>query len=147
MSFTRYVLMVVVDPQTRTAVGLIKKKGPSFLIDKITFPGGKIELGEHPGNAASREMLEETGLEIPALAWRSVEVRKTDSFELCVLAARSADVNQASSKEEEPVMPLQVEEHSALAAANPQCYSPDFLTVLEGALKALKLAPLGNIAA
>jgi 8-oxo-dGTP pyrophosphatase MutT (NUDIX family) len=147
MNLTRYVLMVVIDPETRTVVGLIKKKGPSFLIDKVTFPGGKIEQGEHPGAAAGREMFEETGVEIPALAWRVVEIRKTDEMELTVLAAQSSDVDQAFSKEEEPVMTLQIEEHRALARANPQRYSPDFLTVLEGALKALKIAPRSGIAA
>jgi len=69
MSFTSYVLMLVIDPTTRHAVGLIKRRGPAFLHGKISFPGGKLEPGETPEAAASREMREETGLRIDETGW------------------------------------------------------------------------------
>ena len=47
---------------------LVARRAPgSHLGGLWEFPGGKIERGEEPGDAARRELEEETGLSAPAL--------------------------------------------------------------------------------
>lgn len=48
------------DPQE--GVLFIRKKSPTWQAGKLNLPGGKIEIGETPEQAAWREFREETGL-------------------------------------------------------------------------------------
>jgi 8-oxo-dGTP pyrophosphatase MutT (NUDIX family) len=139
MNCVNYVLLVAVDPATRTAVGLIKKKGPAFLINKVTFPGGKLELGETPEDGASREMREETGIDIPVATWQRVHHHGDEGYSLQVLAVSTEQVRQARQLEAEPVMVLDVDQAAALAVAQPESYAPDFLQVLQESLLTLGL--------
>lgn len=136
-TLTRYVLMVVIDPLCGHVVGLTKKKGPSHLLGKLTFPGGKIDGDESPRTAASREMAEETGVQVPESNWVEVTTRFGTSYELHILAAYSDQVLSARQLEEEPVWQLAVERHRTYAAKSPQDYAPDFLQTLEESEQAL----------
>lgn len=135
----RYVLMVVLDPSTGFCVGITKLKGPEHLHGKLTFPGGKVEPGEHPVMAASREMLEETGVEIPTGAWRVFDKVHGKDFELTKLVAVSDQVLSARKLEDEPVWHLAYSRHLEYAARNPNAYVHDFIDCLQGAFKALEL--------
>lgn len=139
MSFTSYVLMVVIDPATRKVVGLIKQKGPSHLIGKRTFPGGKREIGECPEIAASREILEEAGIRVNPSQWVRARYVREAHFEIYTLAAMSSDVQNARQVEEEPVEVWNLDEHALLAKEQPELYSHDFLPVLNSAKTALNL--------
>ena len=132
-----YVLTVVMDPTTGFVVGITKKKGPAFLINKLTFPGGKIEEGESVAVAGSREMLEETGIVIPASDWCQVSKVYRENYSLTVLAAESSKVLHARQLEEEPVWHLAIERHLGYAKVQPDQYVPDFIETLEGALEAI----------
>lgn len=62
--------LVVIDPAT-AAVLLVDHKASG----KWVFPGGHVDLGETPADAAVREVLEETGVAVrlvsdPGVAWR-----------------------------------------------------------------------------
>lgn len=138
MSFVRYVLMVVTDPAGKLAVGLTKLKGPKHLLNKLTFPGGKMEEGETVAQAASREMVQETGLVVPEAAWRELKVVKGDDYELNVVAADTAHVPFARTMEEEPVWVLGIAEHLASARTQPHLYSEDFVEFLELAMSKLR---------
>lgn len=131
---TRYVLMVALDLDTGFTVGLTKLKGPSFLLKKVTFPGGKMEGTETPQQAAEREMFEETGLSIDAAQWHLYETVRGEGYELFKLVALSSKVLHARTREEEPVWHLAIQSHKEYAQRQPEQYAPDFLSTLDAAL-------------
>lgn len=143
----RYVLMVVIDPNSGFAVGLTKKKGPAKLLNKVTFPGGKLEAGENVRTAASREMLEETAVEVPESAWTVYESIIEPEYELHKLVALSDKVLHARQCEQEPVWHLAYERHLEYARIQPNEYAPDFISTLEDALKAVAVPRQANPAA
>lgn len=63
VSCIRYANSEVYEPE----IILIQKDRPSWQKGKLNLPGGKIEQGECPKEAAVREIREETGLEIHLL--------------------------------------------------------------------------------
>lgn len=130
----QYVIMVVHQPSSDFVVGLVKNRGPEFLLGKVTFPGGHIEAGETPERAATREMREETGIEVPESDWRFVTV----SGPVVVLAAESDEVLRARTCEDELVSPMSVSRQVAYARTNPSQYAPDFIELLETSLATLE---------
>lgn len=54
-----YVLVYVQEQSDN--VLLVRKKSPEWQAGKLNLPGGKIEEGESPTQAAEREFVEETG--------------------------------------------------------------------------------------
>ena len=138
MDITKYVLMVVLDPSLQFVVGITKKKGPAYLIGKLTFPGGKLEDGELPLTAAAREMQEETGLVIPAQDWVKIQHLSTETKQMTTFAAVCDRFFCAHTREEEPVWHLAVPRHQEYATRQPAQYAPDFLNRLELALHAFK---------
>ena len=129
----QYVLMIAHDPVRNLVVGLLKERGPEFLIGKLTFPGGKTESGETPEQAASREWREEVGLSVPVDAWKFV----CRSTVVMVLATTSADVLKARQCDDEQVFVMSVPRQLEYAARHPELYVPDFIVLLEASLATL----------
>jgi 8-oxo-dGTP pyrophosphatase MutT (NUDIX family) len=129
----KFVLMLVHDPLRDLVVGLLKERGPDFLIGKLTFPGGKTEPGETPEEAATREMKEEAGLSVPVDAWKFV----CRSSVVMVLATISADVVDAHQCDDEPIFVMSVPRQLEYAARTPDAYVPDFSVLLEATLVTL----------
>lgn len=129
-----YVLNVVLDLNTGFVVGLTKKKGPAFLLNKVTFPGGKVEDGETPEQAAHREMQEETGIDVPVSAFKVFEVVEGPAYTLTKLVALSSKVLYARAMEDEPVWHLAYARHLEYSLNQPDQYAPDFHSTLVAAL-------------
>lgn len=64
-----YVLCFLFDKMSKH-VALVHKNKPAWQAGKLNGIGGKVEPGESPLTACSREFLEETGVEIPDDDWR-----------------------------------------------------------------------------
>lgn len=61
---TEYVIVYAYSVDSdRRRIPMILKNKPDYLKGKLNLPGGKIEVGESPVEAAIRELKEETGLE------------------------------------------------------------------------------------
>lgn len=107
---------------------LIHKQKPAWQAGKANFPGGKVEESDHPSqcnspddasgctcnlmlyrNCAHRELLEETGLDIPAAQLQlfcklRYKAREGDTAE-CYFFAAVGQVFDAKTKEAEHVFP------------------------------------------
>ena len=129
-----YVLVLILDPASGHVVGLTKKKGPAFLLNKLTFPGGKIEPGESALLAAQRETLEETGLNLPLSDFSVFEVVQDPSYTLTKVVVCTDKVLYARAMEEEPVWHLAYARHLQYCLRQPDQYAPDFYTTLTAAL-------------
>lgn len=130
----QYVLTVMLSTCQNFVVGITKKKGPAFLLEKLTFPGGKLEADESIFEAAAREMLEETGVHTQPEDWALFNVFDSDEYSLHKLVCVSPAVFEAHQREEEPVWQLAVKRHLEYAQRDPQLYAPDFIRTLEQAL-------------
>lgn len=133
-----YVLTVVLSPDLSQVVTLTKGKGPASLIGKITFPGGKIDdvECESPPEAATREIKEETGLDIRVDRWVRVAEKRGEGFELFCVAAIADNIGEAMTMEEEPILVSNVGKalfdcHSSKTA---DLYADDFSHLLSTAI-------------
>jgi 8-oxo-dGTP pyrophosphatase MutT (NUDIX family) len=138
-----YVLMFVADPDTGKVVTLVKNKGPSHLIGRITFPGGTIEPGETPERAASREMKEETGVSVRASEWIPIWRKSGPGWVMDVLAATSSKVHQARQMESEEVHIRDLKEAFKASLENPDAYAKDFVEIVVLSCSTLGLDPGG----
>lgn len=66
-----YVLSFIFTPDQKKVL-LIHKNRPNWQVGKINGIGGKVEAREKPLAAIVREVKEETNLDIPSEAWKSV---------------------------------------------------------------------------
>jgi 8-oxo-dGTP diphosphatase len=100
-----YVLGFAFDNNDRVAV--ILKKRPAWQSGKYNGIGGKIEEGELPRRAMTREFKEETGFLIPPGDWRCFGqlAGKTDGqyWKVFLYAAYNIDLNELKSPTDEKV--------------------------------------------
>lgn len=137
----RYAQSVVFSPDFSHVLVLTKRHGPAFLLGKLNFPGGHIEEGETPEQAASRECKEEADITISPTDWVLARYRRFgDSAELYTYCGVSADIFSARSMTDEVI-----EVRMALPAIIdawqfPELFCPDFMSLLASAIEALREA-------
>jgi 8-oxo-dGTP diphosphatase len=81
---------------------VIHKNRPDYLAGKVIVPGGKVEPGETPKDAMTREFREETGVHING--WKEFAVLQTPEFEIfCFMHSSTARVNRVRTMTDERV--------------------------------------------
>lgn len=106
---TEYVVGFLFDP-TYTKVAVVLKIKPARQAGLFNGIGGKVEIGELPDNAMSREFKEETGVLIPSNQWRHYANLKGKDFTVYVFEASSEEVYNVSTQEEEDIYIFNVED-------------------------------------
>jgi 8-oxo-dGTP pyrophosphatase MutT (NUDIX family) len=131
----RYANAIIFSPDLMHAVVLTKLHGPAFLLGRINFPGGHIEEGETPAQAASRECKEEADLTIPVQDWSLVRHVVFKDAELFTYCAICADIFSAKSMTDEVIEVRMLPAALAEALQFPERYCPDFLSLVAGAVE------------
>lgn len=122
----RYVLTFIANPELSHVVGQLKLKGPSHLINKISFPGGKIEANETIEQAASRETLEETGLIIEPAQWTVFDSLYLPTHHIHKLFCIHETIETAKTMECEPIFSLNIQLGLQTFELAPHLYTSDF---------------------
>jgi 8-oxo-dGTP pyrophosphatase MutT (NUDIX family) len=98
-----YVLQIIRSSRTGL-VAMVSKTKPSWQAGRLNFPGGKIEPGETPRQAAIRENLEETAVPLSPEGLRPVALLvRRGRFRLYVFAGETEKVLDARACTEEEV--------------------------------------------
>lgn len=106
-----YVLGFVFRDGDGTSVVLIRKEKPKWQIGLLNGVGGKVEQGEAPERAMSREFLEECGVEVPAENWRHFARMSGDDWACDCYTLRDSDVwEKAATTESEAVEKISPDE-------------------------------------
>ena len=137
----RYVLTIPLSRHGQ-AVIIRKIRGPEGVAFRFNFPGGHIEPGETPEQAAVRELAEETGLtaaesQLVPIAHKGLP----GIYDLYVFGLMMDTVSGAQSLTDEKVSIHPADWLLGDAAVNPRNYGPDFLTLLALAIEAPRRAP------
>ncbi len=100
---TRYVCGFVFHP-SKQLVCLIKKEKPKWQKGKWNGIGGKIEKGELPEEAMTREFKEETGVYFTSNNWTEIVTLRGDDWEVVFFYYMSLFVMKVKTMEKEQVM-------------------------------------------
>jgi 8-oxo-dGTP pyrophosphatase MutT (NUDIX family) len=137
----RYAQSIVFSPDFSHVMVLTKRHGPEFLIGRLNFPGGHIEEGESPEEAASRECKEEADITVSPDAWLLARYRRFGSTaELYTYCAVSADIFSARSMTDELIEVRMALPTIVDAWQFPELFCPDFMSLLASAIEALREA-------
>jgi len=101
---TRYVMGLMLSPDLLNVV-LLRKNRPAFLAGLLNGVGGKIEPGESPVFAMSREFKEEADLDVAQSAWISLGHSTGPGYEIFFFYTLDSRYNQVRTMTDEPVQP------------------------------------------
>lgn len=90
-------------------VAMIRKERPEWQKGYMNGIGGKIEEGESPRAAMSREFFEETGAEINEDAWDLVARLDGEDFLVYVFMCVGANLSEVSTQTDEQVVVMSVD--------------------------------------
>ncbi len=139
-----YVNGVLISDDGKHIVFLKKMSGPSFLIGKYNFLGGKQETGETHLEAIVREVKEEGGIDVGGECFYTIDYRefekdgkfyKLENFAAIVPAAI---LKEARTVEKEPVFYMKLDDVIAMIKENEMQFNYDFKGLL---ILAFTLAP------
>jgi 8-oxo-dGTP diphosphatase len=110
---TTYVCGFLFSPDLNRVVLIRKNRGPRQMAGKFNGIGGKIEIGESPRGAMSREFFEEAGVDINPLDWTNFHTeryyRDTNNkvYFMCAQVSDSL-INSCQTMESEEVVIVDV---------------------------------------
>ncbi len=104
-----YVLCFLYDKLYKH-VALVHKIKPAWQAGKLNGIGGKVEPGEMPIAACSREFLEETGVEIPESEWRQFLTLSGTGFKVYAYVAANDRVFFCKTIEAEKIEVFKVKD-------------------------------------
>jgi len=93
---------IILSPQHEYVL-MIQKLKPEFMRGKWNFPGGKIEPGEKPVEALSREIQEECGISIKPEAWEETAKLYSTDWYVEFFSVTTPLIWQAKQQEQELV--------------------------------------------
>lgn len=94
-----------------TSVVLIRKQKPKWQAGLLNGIGGKVEAGESPEQAMSREFKEECGVDVHPSHWRHYARMSGEQFAVDCFTLRDSDVwEKAASQESEQVEKIHPDE-------------------------------------
>lgn len=100
---TKYVVGIAMDLCGDDVALIEKKTGPVAVVGSWNGLGGKIDDGETPVAAMSREFQEESGVLIPQDGWRELGTLETDGYVLFFFCAATDKVYDCRTMEAEVV--------------------------------------------
>ncbi|KWU17851.1 NUDIX domain-containing protein [Burkholderia cenocepacia] len=83
-------LVPVIDGGRRFLLGMIRATAPGF--GGLAYPGGYMEELEDAPVTASRELKEETTLDLPASVWRTAYTRITENNRLLIFLVSTESI-------------------------------------------------------
>jgi len=98
----KYVVGFLVNRASESVVLIVKNK-PVWQKGKMNGVGGKIEEGETPHAAMSREFEEEAGMKIPEAYWTLTVVLTGADFQLNVFIAEDFEAGDARQMTDEQI--------------------------------------------
>lgn len=137
---TQYVNCIILSKNLKRICYIFKTHGPSFLLNKYNFVGGKLEDGEDFFKAAKREVLEESGLNIEIKDISLLNTISEHDYTLynTVAVIDDALIETAYTAEKEEVLIGSIEDIIVDMWNNPGRYNPGFSLWLKEALTLLK---------
>lgn len=97
-----YVLALLFTANGERVV-LMRRTRPAWQAGRVNALGGKIMAGEAPGDAAQREVREETGVDVPADEWEELLVWEDAVYRMHVMKSFSARAESARTVEDQEV--------------------------------------------
>lgn len=130
-----YVLCIAVNPESKKTVLTFKNRGPSEVVNRWNFPGGKIEAGESVFEAAARELFEETGVQCVPTDFQLYSHRLGEGFSLHSMLVYTQAVEQAYTKEDEEIRVWGLQEAADSSLGSPHNFAPGMGFTLKSLLK------------
>ena len=138
-----YVNCVLLSDDFENIVFLHKTSGPSFLLNKYNYVGGKQEPGENTLASIHREVKEEAGILVDQSLFFSVTYKeferdgkfyKLENFGAIV---PKTTLSKAYTAEKEEIFCRNIKDVLMNVLTNPQDFNDDFKEILKNALNAV----------
>lgn len=130
---TLYCNMLVLNEALTHALILTKLHGPAFLHGKDNFPGGHIEPGETPEQAAIRETAEEANIQVgtsPVVLLNHMVAEKSELFSYATAVPQSV-FEAYQSMTDEPIRVEEIKSYLASLVIDPEKAAPDIAQLIQ----------------